>query len=60
MTNICYGRQILVIRGEGNQTAPSNGEREEDLGGGVIPHRNLSEKETLVLIKQSLIVYAPS
>ena len=47
-------RQILIIRGEGNQTAPSNGEREEDLGGGVVPHRNLSEKETLVF-KQSSI-----
>ena len=35
--------QILVIGGEGNQTAPSNGEREEDLGGGVVPHRDLSD-----------------
>ena len=35
--------QILVIRGEGNQTAPSNGKREEDLGGGVVPHGDLSD-----------------
>ena len=34
----------LVVAGQGGQTAPADGEGEEDLGGGIAPHARLPQQ----------------